>query len=92
MTVPETPNIEIRVDDLSDQRVHALLRRHLQLMYEITPPESVHAFDLEKLRGPQMSFWSAWQGEQVVACGALKQLDDGHAEIKSMHTAAELRG
>ena len=84
--------VEIRSDDLSDSRVHVLLERHLQLMYEITPAQSVHAFDVEQLRGPDISFWSAWQGDQVVGCAALKRLDEQHAEIKSMHTLAEHRG
>ena len=66
----------------------ALLREHLQGMARLSPPESVHALDLDGLRRPEISFWSAWQGGELLGCGALKQLDPGHGEIKSMRTAA----
>ena len=52
-----------------------------------SPPESVHALDLEALRAPDVSFWTAWEDEELLGCGALKELDSEHAEIKSMRTA-----
>jgi putative acetyltransferase len=78
--------MRIEVDDLSRPEIHALLNEHLQNMREITPPESVHALDLETLRSPGITFWSAWEGTLLVGCGALKELDPGHGEIKSMRT------
>ncbi|WP_343123450.1 MULTISPECIES: GNAT family N-acetyltransferase [unclassified Lysobacter] len=66
----------------------ALLREHLQGMARLSPPESIHALDLDGLRRPGISFWSAWQDGQLLGCGALKQLDPEHGEIKSMRTAA----
>lgn len=55
-------------------------------MYEISPPESVHALDLERLRRPEITFWSAWEGPLLLGCGALKELDRRHGEVKSMRT------
>ena len=78
--------MKIEVDDLSRTAIHALLEEHLRSMYELSPPESVHALDLEKLRRPGITFWSAWEGPLLLGCGALKELDPGHGEVKSMRT------
>lgn len=78
----------VRVDDLTDARVHGLLREHLEDVAKHSPPESTHALDLERLRAPDVTFWSAWDREVVVGCGAIKELDPSHGEIKSMRTAA----
>lgn len=81
----------IEIDDLSRPEIHALLSEHLQSMHELTPPESVHALDLEELRGPGITFWSAWEGGLLLGCGALKELDPRHGEVKSMRTPNALR-
>jgi len=78
--------MRIETDDLSHPAIHALLNEHLQSMYQLSPPESVHALDLEKLRKPEITFWSAWEGSLLIGCGALKELDRKHGEIKSMRT------
>lgn len=78
--------MKIQIDDLSHPAIHALLNEHLQSMYELSPPESVHALDLEKLRQRAITFWSAWEGPLLLGCGALKELNAGHGEIKSMRT------
>jgi putative acetyltransferase len=84
--------VEIKVDDLSGAEVHELLREHLRGMHLHSPAESVHALDLEGLRRPEITFWTVWEGGELLGCGALKELDPGHAEIKSMRTAeAHLR-
>ena len=80
--------MQIRAGQLDHPEVIALLREHLQGMAQLSPPESVHALDLDGLRRPEISFWSAWQGDELLGCGALKQLDAEHGEIKSMRTAA----
>ncbi|MEO3431284.1 GNAT family N-acetyltransferase [Pelagibius sp. CAU 1746] len=82
----------IREDDLRGPEIAALLEAHLDLMRSISPPESVHALDLEALRAPEVTFWTLWEGAALLGCGALKQLDPTHGEIKSMHTAAAARG
>ena len=83
--------MKIEVDDLSRPAIHELLREHLRNMHELSPPESVHALDLESLRQPDITFWSAWEGPELVGCGALKELDAKHGEVKSMRTPAALR-
>lgn len=83
--------MKIEVDDLSRPAVHALLNEHLQGMYALSPPESVHALDLERLRAPGITFWSAWDGELLLGCGALKELDATHGEVKSMRTPTARR-
>lgn len=80
--------MNIKRDDLSHPAIHALLNEHLQSMFLHSPPESVHALDLEKLRKPEITFWSAWDSDQLLGCGALKELDAQHGEVKSMRTAA----
>jgi len=83
--------MHIERDDLSRPQVHALLREHLQGMHELSPPGSVHALDLQALRRPEISFWTAWEGEDLLGCGALKQLGPGDGEVKSMRTASAHR-
>lgn len=82
----------IRKDDLRGPEIAALLEAHLDLMRSISPPESVHALDLEALRLPDITFWTVWDGQSLLGCGALKELDPSHGEVKSMHTAAAARG
>lgn len=73
--------------DLSSPPVIALLREHLQGMTDHSPPESIHALDLRGLSAPEITFWTAWDDSLLLGCGALKQLDAAHGEIKSMRTA-----
>ena len=84
--------MQIRVDDLRGAQIIRLLEEHLRNMHEITPAESVHALDLSGLRRPEVTMWSAWEGAELLGCGALKALDERHGELKSMRTArAHLR-
>ena len=87
-------SMHIRLDDLSHPAIHALLEEHLQNMWALSPPESVHALDLAALRNPAITFWSAWRGDELLGIGALKELTPRHGEIKSMRTprAARRRG
>ncbi len=84
--------MRIEADDLTRPEIHALLEEHLADMYAQSPPESVHALDLERLRQPDVSFWSLWDGALLLGCGALKALSPTHGEIKSMRTPAAHRG
>ena len=83
--------MRIEIDDLTRPEVHALLNEHLANMYELSPPESVHALDLSKLRAPDITFWSVWDGDTLVGCGALKELTPTEGEVKSMRTPQALR-
>jgi putative acetyltransferase len=85
-------NVQIRIDDLTDPRIAAFLEEHLNDMRATSPAESCHALDLEGLRKPEVTFWSAWDGSFLVGCGAIKKLDGAHAELKSMRTAPSHRG
>jgi len=80
--------INIKIDDLSSSEIYELLQEHLQSMALHSPPESVHALDIEALRKPEITFWSVWENGELVGCGALKELDSQHAEIKSMRTSS----
>jgi len=84
--------MRIESDDLTRPEVIALLNEHLSNMFELSPPESVHALDLDKLRQPEISFWTAWDDGGLLGCGALKELDPTHGELKSMRTAPAFRG
>lgn len=74
------------MDDLSGAEVRDLLRRHVASALQHSPPESVHALDVDGLRQPGVSFWTAWQDGELLGCCALKEIDAGHGEVKSMRT------
>ena len=84
--------MHIRVDDLHGPEIAGLLATHLAFCRASSPPESTHALDLDALRSPEITFWSAWDSAGLLGCAALKELDPVHGEIKSMHTAAHHRG
>lgn len=83
--------MKIEVDNLEKAEVIALLEEHLQDMYATSPPESVHALDLDKLKLPAVTFWTGWKDEQLLGCAAIKELDNQHAELKSMRTTPAAR-
>ncbi len=77
---------EVRTDDLSGEATQRLLALHLAGMHASSPPGSVYALDLSGLTAPGVTVWSAWAGDEVVGIGALKELGNGGAEVKSMRT------
>ncbi len=79
-------------DDLTGPEVAALLEDHLAAMIRNSPPQCVHALDLSALRAPDITFWTAWDEAALLGCGALKELDPAHGEIKSMRTADAFLG
>lgn len=79
-------SLQVRTDDLSSPEVQALVSEHLTGMRGHSPPGSVHALAIEALRAPTITFLTAWDGEQLCGCGALKALDALSGEIKSMRT------
>ncbi|MFK8075051.1 MAG: GNAT family N-acetyltransferase [Granulosicoccus sp.] len=83
--------MQIKVDDLRGTEVIHLLEEHMQDMQSTSPPESVHALDLEGLRAPNVTFWSAWENTELTGCGALKELSSTSGEIKSMRTTTQHR-
>ncbi|MEW9700903.1 GNAT family N-acetyltransferase [Paenibacillus sp. SI8] len=81
--------MEIKVDDLTGTEIIALVSEHLQSMLEQSPEESVHALDLDELKAPDITLWSAWEQGELLGCGALKDLGDHHGELKSMRTSTK---
>lgn len=81
-------SMQLRIDDLQGEAIIRLLEEHLRDCATHSPPGSVHALDLDALRRPDITFWSAWNGGELLGCGALRELDPGHGEVKSMRTAA----
>ena len=79
-------------DDLTGSEVITLVREHLEHMARDSPPGSCHALGVEDLRKNDVTFWTAWDGNQLVGCGALRELDSTHGEIKSMRTVERYRG
>jgi putative acetyltransferase len=86
------PEGEISIDDPRAEDVRDLLERHLAFANLHTPPEDVHALDVDRLVDPGVTFFSFRRGGELLGVGALKRLDDDHAELKSMHTAEAARG
>ncbi|MDG3085128.1 GNAT family N-acetyltransferase [Vibrio hannami] len=83
--------MKIKVDDLSGGEVLALLEEHLADMYATSPPESVHALDIDELKSPEITFFSAWMNDELMGCVAIKQHSQELAEIKSMRTSTNAR-
>jgi putative acetyltransferase len=84
--------MQIHVDDLRGPEIAELLKTHVAFCRATSPPESTHVLDLDALRSPDITFWSAWDSSGLLGCAALKALDPTHGEVKSMHTAARHRG
>jgi putative acetyltransferase len=84
--------MHIRIDDLRGPEIAELLAAHVAFCRASSPPESTHVLDLDALRAPGITFWSAWDGPGLLGCAALKELHATHGEVKSMHTATRHRG
>ena len=83
--------MQIIKDDLSGREIADFLEEHIKEMKVISPPESKHALDLDGLRKPEITFWTIWEEDHLIGCGAIKELDSRHGEIKSMRTSASHR-
>jgi putative acetyltransferase len=83
--------MHIELDDLSRPQVLELLNEHLSNMHELTPADHVFALDVTRLKAPEITFWTVWDNDVLLGCGALKELNPTHGEIKSMRTPKALR-
>ena len=84
--------LRIKIDDLTGPQIAELITEHLRAAAAVTPLKSMHALKLDELRQPDITFWSAWLGNELAGCGAMKELNPAHGEVKSMRTAtAHLR-
>lgn len=79
-------------DDPLRPDVVALLERHLAFARAVTPPDDVHALDIDGLRDDRVTFYSIRENGSLLGIGAVKRLDASHVELKSIHTAVEARG
>ena len=79
--------LHIKIDDLKGEEIKSLLKEHLKDMHLHSPEESCHALDLNALKAPNITFWTAWVEGDLAGCGALKELNKYHGEIKSMRTS-----
>ena len=86
------PIFRITEDDLTGPEIAALLQLHLDEMHRWSPPGSVHALPIARLRAPDVTFYAAWHGAELAACGALNALGSGHGELKSMRAHPDFRG
>src|SRR2546423_1893327 len=85
-------DLVIAIDDPRIDDVRTLLDRHLAFARDVTPPDHVHALEVDNLVGPAVTFFSARRDGVLLGVGALKRLDETHAELKSMHTSEAARG
>ena len=85
-------SVQIRTDDLSGAPTRSLIAVHLAGMHATSPPESVHALDVDALARPDVQFWSAWIGDEVAGIAALTRLDTERGELKSMRVDDRFRG
>lgn len=84
--------MQIEIDDPARPDVSALLAEHLADMHATSPAESVHALDVVALQAPGLTFWTARADAVLLGCGALKELDRTHGELKSMRASSAARG
>lgn len=78
--------MHIKEDDLSSPEIRALLETHFAHMLANSPKDSCHFLDFEGLKGDGVTFWSIWDGNALAGCGAMREIDAAHGEIKSMRT------
>ena len=84
--------MDIREDDVQGSEILSLLEEHHADMARHSPPESVHTLDIQELRVPQVTVWTAWDSGTLLGCGALKELGPHEGEIKSMRSVEAQRG
>ncbi|KXO06274.1 MULTISPECIES: GNAT family N-acetyltransferase [Marinobacter] len=84
--------MEIRIDNLKGKEIANFLQQHIEDMKAVSPPESKHALDLQGLQVPEITFWTIYDDGKVLGCGALKEVDPYHGEVKSMRVCASARG
>lgn len=89
---PRDKRMEIRVDNLKGKEIANFLQQHIEEMKAASPPESNHALDLQGLQVPEITFWTIYDGGEVLGCGALKEAEPYYGEVKSMRVCASARG
>ena len=81
-------SIEGNFDNLE---VNDLLKKHFIELRSVSPAGSTHVLDIDGLKDPSIKFWSLWENNKLIGCGALKFLEKDHGEFKSIRVADEFR-
>tara|TARA_B100001750_G_C15196056_1_gene441232 strand:+ start:205 stop:669 length:465 start_codon:yes stop_codon:yes gene_type:complete len=77
--------------NFDNSEVDKLLRKHFIELRSVSPPGSTHVLDIDGLKDPSIKFWSLWENEKIVGCGALKFLNENHGEFKSIRVVDQYR-
>ena len=80
------------VGNFDNPEVHELLVKHFVELRSVSPEGSTHVLDISGLKNPAIKFWSLWNDDQLMGCGALKFLDKDHGEFKSIRVHDDFRG
>ena len=78
--------------NFDNSEVHELLTKHFIELRSVSPEDSCHVLDIAGLKDPSIKFWSLWDGNNLMGSGALKFLDKGHGEFKSIRVSDKFRG
>lgn len=81
--------MQVTTGDLNNPKLQSLLIYHFQDLQSKSTPETSFVLDLSALRKPNITIYTVWEGDELLGCGAIKELDSTHGEIKSMRTAPE---
>ena len=77
--------------NFDNPEVHELLTKHFIELRAASPEGSAHVLDIPGLKTKSIKFWSLWQDEKLMGCGALKFLDKEHGEFKSIRIHDDFR-
>ena len=73
--------------NFNNLQVNEMLKKHFIELRSVSPADSCHVLDIEGLKNSSIKFWSLWENEQLIGCGALKFLEESHGELKSIRVA-----
>ena len=77
--------------NFDNSEVNDLLKKHFIELRSVSPVGSTHVLDIDGLKDPSIKFWSLWENNKLIGCGALKFLEKNHGEFKSIRVADEFR-
>ena len=77
--------------NFDNSEVNNLLKKHFIELRSVSPAGSTHVLDIDGLKDPSIKFWSLWENNKLVGCGALKFLEKNHGEFKSIRVADEFK-
>ena len=78
-------------NNFENTHVNKLLIKHFKELRSVSPKGSTHVLDIDGLRNPSIKFWSLWQQDKLIGCGAIKFLSDKHGEFKSIRIVDEFK-